>query len=109
MRWTKVARYSAVAPNHASKHILWAVLILFLNKHDSKKRESSDEGLTLETSAVKLFTVANLHYQTNIESILAVMNTVELVAEIRPEKNSGPYGIWTYDLCDTGAALYKVS
>ena len=65
----------------------------FVNKHDSTKRESSEEGLTLETSALKLFTVANLHYQTNIESILAVMNTVELVAEIRPEKNSGPYGI----------------
>ena len=37
------------------------------------------------------------------------MNTTELVVEIRPEKNSGPYGIWTYDLCDTGAALYQLS
>ena len=24
-------------------------------------------------------------------------------------KNSGLYGIWTYDLCDTGAALYQLS
>ena len=32
------------------------------------------------------------------------MNTTELVVGIRPEKNSGPYGIWTHDLCDTGAA-----
>ena len=78
MRWTKVAGYSVVAPNHASKHTLWAALILLLNEHDSTKRESSDEDLTLETSALKLFTVANLHYQTNIESILAVMNTTEL-------------------------------
>ena len=31
------------------------------------------------------------------------MNTTELVVEIRPEKNSGPYGIWTHDLCDIGA------
>ena len=31
--------------------------------------------------------------ETNIERILAVMNTTELVIEIRPEKNSGPYGI----------------
>ena len=23
---------------------------------------------------------------------------------MRPEKNSGPYEIWTHDLCDTGAA-----
>ena len=30
--------------------------------------------------------------ETNIELILAVMNTTELVVEIRPKKNSGPYG-----------------
>ena len=29
----------------------------------------------------------------NIESILTVMNTTEIVVEIRPEKDSGPYGI----------------
>ena len=34
------------------------------------------------------------------------MNTTKLVLEIRPEKNSGPCGIWTHDLCDAGAALY---
>ena len=33
------------------------------------------------------------------------MNTTEVVVEIRPEKNSGPHGIWTYDLYDTGAVL----
>ena len=27
----------------------------------------------------------------NIELILAVMNTTELIVEIRPEKSSGPY------------------
>ena len=37
------------------------------------------------------------------------MNTTELVVEMRPEKNSGPYGILTHDLCDTGAALYQLS
>ena len=31
--------------------------------------------------------------ETNLESILAVMNTTELVLEIRPEENSGKYGI----------------
>ena len=45
---------------------------------------------------------------TNREAILAAMNTTELVVEMRLE-NSGPYGIWTYDLCDTGAALYQLS
>ena len=24
------------------------------------------------------------------------------------KKNSDPFGIWTYDLCDTGAALYQL-
>ena len=33
------------------------------------------------------------------------MNTTEVVVEIRSEKKSGPHGIWTYDLYDTGAAL----
>ena len=31
--------------------------------------------------------------ETNIEVILAVINTAELVVEIKPEKNSGPYEI----------------
>ena len=31
--------------------------------------------------------------ETNIEVILAVMNTTERVVEIKPEKNSGPYEI----------------
>ena len=31
--------------------------------------------------------------ETDIEAILAVMNTTNLVVEIRHEKNSGPYGI----------------
>ena len=35
---------------------------------------------------------------TNMKAILAVMNTTELVVKIRPEKNSGPYGIWAHDL-----------
>ena len=31
--------------------------------------------------------------ETNIEVILAVINTAELVVEIKPEKNSGPHEI----------------
>ena len=37
------------------------------------------------------------------------MNSTELAVEIRPEKNSGPYRIWTYDLGNTGAMLYQLS
>ena len=31
--------------------------------------------------------------ETDIEAILAVMNSTKLAVEIRHEKNSGPYGI----------------
>ena len=30
-------------------------------------------------------------------------------SENKARKNSGLYGIWTHDLCDTGAALYQLS
>ena len=35
------------------------------------------------------------------------INTNELVN--KTWKNSGPNGIWTHDLCDTGAACYQLS
>ena len=47
--------------------------------------------------------------ETNMEAILAGINTTLVVVKIRLEKNSGPYGIFTHDLCDTGAALYQLS
>ena len=47
--------------------------------------------------------------ETDIEAILTVINTTEPVVEIRPVKHSGPYGIWTHDLCDTDVALYQLS
>ena len=37
------------------------------------------------------------------------MNATELVVEMRPEKISGLYGIWTHDLCNTGAVLHQLS
>ena len=37
------------------------------------------------------------------------MNTTELKLKIRPEKNSGLYGIWTHELHNTGAVLYQLS
>ena len=33
------------------------------------------------------------------------MNTTELALQIKPEKNSDPYGTWTHDLCDTFAPV----
>ena len=37
------------------------------------------------------------------------MNTTWTFVKMTPEKDSGLYGIWTHDLCDTGAALYQLS
>ena len=42
---------------------------------------------------------------TYIEAILAVMNTTELIVEIRPEKNQASTG--SEPQYDTGAALYQ--
>ena len=44
----------------------------------------------------------------NIKAIFAVMKTSEAVMKVRPE-NSGLYGMWTSDLCNTGAVLYLLS
>ena len=39
--------------------------------------------------------------EINLKAIFALMNTTQAVVKIRPEKNSGLYGIWTHDFCDT--------
>ena len=45
----------------------------------------------------------------NMKAIFAVMSTTLTVVKIRPEKkNLGLYGIWTHDLCDTGAVIYQL-
>ena len=38
------------------------------------------------------------NFVMNMEAILTVMNCL---SSSKPEKNSGLYDIWTYDLCDT--------
>ena len=43
----------------------------------------------------------------NMKAIFAVMNTTWAVVEIRPEKNSGLYRIWTHD-CNTVAVLHQL-
>ena len=45
----------------------------------------------------------------NIKVILTVMHTTWAVVKVGPEKNSGPYGIWTHDLHNTGATLCHLS
>ena len=41
--------------------------------------------------------------------IIAVIYATFAVAKRKPEKNSGLYGIRTFDLCDTGAVLFNSS
>ena len=45
----------------------------------------------------------------NMKVIFAAMNTTWAVVKIRPEKNSGLYRIWTHNLRDTSAVLYRLS
>ena len=40
--------------------------------------------------------------------IIAVIYATLAVAKVKPEKKSGLNGIWTHDLCDTGAALLTI-
>ena len=40
--------------------------------------------------------------------IIAVIYTTFTVGKRKPEKNSGLYGIRTFDLCDHGAAIAEV-
>ena len=44
----------------------------------------------------------------NMKATFAVMNTTWAAVKTGPVKNIvGLYGIWTHDLCDTGAVLYQ--
>ena len=43
------------------------------------------------------------------KNIITVIHATFAVAKLKPEKNSGLYGIRTLDLCDTGAALYPLN
>ena len=49
------------------------------------------------------------HIVVNMKAIFIVMNTTWAIVKIRPEKNSGLYRMWTHNLCDSGAVLYKLS
>ena len=51
----------------------------------------------------------NADKDVNMKAIFAAMTTTWAVVKIRPEKNSGPYRIWTHNLCDTSAVLYRLS
>ena len=60
------------------------------------------------TLQLKMYMVKYRNVQilcTYIEAILAVMNTTELIVEIRPEKNQARTG--SKPQYDTGAALYQ--
>ena len=51
----------------------------------------------------------NISAFVNMKVIFAVINTTWAVVKIRPEKNSGLYGIWTHDLCNTAAVFHSAS
>ena len=44
-----------------------------------------------------------------VRLIIAIIQTIYTVVKLKPEQNSGLNGIRTYDLCDTGAVLYRLN
>ena len=44
-----------------------------------------------------------------VRLIIAIIQTIYTVVKLTPEQNSGLNGIRTYDLCDTGAVLYRLN
>ena len=48
-----------------------------------------------------------LNYESDLHSNERNLSNSEKKAW--KKKNSGLYGIWTHDLCDTGAVLYQLS
>ena len=51
----------------------------------------------------------NCGWRREYESDLRRIITTWAVMKIRPEKNSGLYGILIHDLCNTGTVLYQLS
>ena len=53
----------------------------------------------------------NIHQQTPVLNESDPRSDMHYLgsSENKAWKNSGLYGIWTHDLCDTGAALYQLS
>ena len=51
----------------------------------------------------------NMNIILNMKAMFAVMNTSKAEVKIRPEKNSGLYGIWIHGLCNTSAVFYQLS
>ena len=67
-------------------------------------RETSFLGLHYQM----VFAV-NMNIILNMKAMFAVMNTSKAEVKIRPEKNSGLYGIWIHGLCNTSAVFYQLS
>ena len=51
----------------------------------------------------------NMNIILNMKAVFAVMNTSKAEVKIRPEKNSGLYGIWIHGLCNTSAVFCQLS
>ena len=67
-------------------------------------RETSFLGLQYQ-----MVFAMNMNIILNRKAMFAVMNTSKAEVKIRPEKNSGLYGIWIHALCNTSAVFYQLS
>ena len=95
---------------------------IFNRNSDKDKHINSNLTLTLYTitriinqmcirnQTLTLFSIRNLIKQTYVWNQMLVLlddkcDKTNTEVKIRPEKNSGLYGIWTHDLCDTNWEL----
>ena len=67
-------------------------------------RETSFLGLQYQ-----MVFAMNMNIILNRKAMFAVMNTSKAEVKIRPEKNSGLYGIWIHGLCNTSAVFCQLS
>ena len=86
----------------------WQSIPLFWSNLKTKHVLTKIWGSLVHTTIV-IQVVWNNKQTCEMYAILTAMKTTELEVKMRPEKNSGPHGIWTHDLCATGTVLYQLS
>ena len=78
-------------------------MLCFLHKI-GQARDNSIQSEIVYLDLSKAFDTDEIRRSSQLRTLLKLV-----VVSRTWKKFSGPYGIWTHDLCDTGAALYQLS
>ena len=86
------------------------VLLEFLGYLLWLKRLKSDwQGIFWSNYEQMKVMYDNCGVKNNERRLWQLKTELFAVVKRKPEKNSGLYGIWTLDLCNTGVAFYQLS